>query len=232
MTRDINEELELIQNTICDTKYVLDDASPSKGMRKLLSKWLFSFFVVNLLLFLIIQVSIQACFYGTEIYYSVYRISNILFLLIPVMIYFVFLKKINATIKEREFLSGFSINIILLSLIKMYPAISYYLNTDIMILFYDTIPLDLLVIFLSIFQMYKYFRDKSLIYLNIILFIYMILFIFIKSIAFNTANVNLLLSNMMSLIDYLTMFSVIPIFVFGLLIFLLKNYEKKYSRYL
>lgn len=98
-----------------------------------------------------------------------------------------------------------------------------------MLLLYDTIPLDLLVIFLAIFQIYRYFHNKSLIYLNIILLVYMMFFIFIKSIAFNITEINLLVSHMMSLIDYLNMFSVVPVFVFALIIFLLRNYEKKYS---
>lgn len=65
--------------------------------------------------------------------------------------------------------------------------------------------------------------------MNIILLVYMIFFISIKSIAFNTTEVNLLITHMMSLVDCLNMFSVVPIFVFTLIIFLLKNYEKKYS---
>lgn len=229
MIKDVKENLELIQNTIYDTKYVLDDASPNKGIKKVLSQWLFSFFIVNLLSFLIVQISLKTHFWGTEIYYSMYRIFNILSLLIPVMIYFLFLKKINMTIKERDFLQSFSIYITLLSLIKMYPALSYYINTDIMLLLYDTIPLDLLVIFLAIFQIYRYFHNKSLIYLNIILLVYMMFFIFIKSIAFNITEINLLVSHLMSLIDYLNMFSVVSVFVFALIIFLLRNYEKKYS---
>ena len=90
MIKDVKEDLELIQNTIYDTKYVLDDASPNKGIKNVLSQWLFSFFIVILLIFLMLLVSSKTHFYGTEMYYSFYRISTILSLLIPVMIYFLF----------------------------------------------------------------------------------------------------------------------------------------------
>lgn len=229
MRKYAEENLELIQNTICDTKYVLDDASPNSGIKKVLTNWVISFFIANLLLFLMLMFSLKTNFYGTETYYSIYRISNILFLLTPVTIYFIFLKKINMTVKEKEFLLSFSVYIILLSLIKMYTTLSYYINADILLVLYDTIPLDLLIISLAIFQIYKYFHNRLFIYLNVILLVYMICFIFIKSVAFNTTVVNLLLVNMVTLIDFLNMFSVIPVLVFTLIIFIIKKHEQKYS---
>lgn len=223
MNKKIYEDLDTIKKTIGDTKYVLDDARPCNGIKKVLLIWLVSFSLSHLLLFIYVKFSLFYNFFGTELYYQIYRISHIGLLALSFIIYQFYSNKLSMTVKEKDFLRGFMIYPLFLSFFKALNSISFYINTNVMVLLYDTIPFDLIIAFMAIFQIYRYFNEKYFLYLSICLMIFIALFTFIKIVSFNMSDVNMLIVSINNLVDIINLYSIIPILLLGISIFFMKE---------
>lgn len=114
----------------------------------------------------------------------------------------------------------------LLVLLKMIPSVFNYITTEILLQFYDKFSFDLIITFLAIFYLFKYFKDKKYKYLMICFFIYMCITFFLKFyvIDFYTAfSINMPVLKIKNVISIINEFSLYQIVVFGLSIYFMKN---------
>ncbi|MFR1755387.1 MAG: hypothetical protein ACLSWA_00765, partial [Thomasclavelia spiroformis] len=165
--------LDIINNAIDDAKFVLNDTTPYKGIRKVFIYWICYLLVINLFLFIYWQLAINSNFIISESFYTFNRIFKISLNLIAIIIYVVATNKVNMTLKEKNFLKTFTVFPVLLSLLKILFFISHYLNAGVILRLYDTFSFDLVITFIALFYLMKYFKDKRYNYLLIGFFVYM-----------------------------------------------------------
>lgn len=223
MNKNAYDNLDIIKKTIDDTKYVLDDSKPCNGIKKVLLIWLASFLGSNLLMFIYLKLSQYFDFFGTDLYYQIYRIFNIGVLVIVFAIYQFCSCKFSMTVKEKDFLKEFMIYPLFLSFFKALNSISYFINIDVMVLLYDTIPFDLIITFMAIYHIYRYFNEKYFLHLSFLLMIFIVVFIFIKFVSFNMSNINMLIVTINSLFDIINIYSVLSILLLGISTYFMKE---------
>ena len=132
--------------------------------------------------------------------------------------------------KEKNFLKTFTVFPALLALIKMLPAAFYYINKEIMIQLYDTFSFDLVITFIALFYIMKYFKDKRYKYLLIGLFIYICVTFFLMRYVVNiyvVQSIDMLILKIEDIIDTVNEFSFYQIIVFGLSIYFMKDNDSK-----
>lgn len=174
METNSKEVLDLINQTIGDTKYVLDDAKPYKGILRVLIFWILLYTVASIIFYILNEINTNYELYNTNWYYPLYRISNIIIFTSLPIIYFIKTKKTTMTLKEKNFLHNWIIIPILLSICRMLFPIAYYLNAEIMLQLYSTLPFDLCINIIGLFILYKYFKTTCLKILLVINSIYVV----------------------------------------------------------
>lgn len=223
-------DLSVIDNAINDAKYVLDDATPCQRIRKVFIYWTTYLLVVNLLFYAYFKVSTHTGFFENELFSVYSRIFCILSNIISVVIYIRATKKVNVTLKEKKFLKTFAVFPVLLALIKMLPAVFYYINKEIMMQLYDTFSFDLVITFIALFFIMKYFKDKRYKYLLIGLFIYMCITFFLMYYVVNVyvvQSIDMFIFKIEDIIGIINEFSFYQIVVFGLSIYFMKDTDSK-----
>lgn len=218
--------LDIINNAITDAKFVLNDTTPYKGIRKVFIYWISCLLVINLFLFIYRQIAINSDFIVSGAFYTVNRVFKVSLNLIVIIVYIIAANKVNMTLKEKNFLKTFVVFPVLLSLLKIMFFISYYLNAGVLFRLYDKFSFDLIITFLAIFYLFKYFKDKKYKYLMICFFIYMCITFFLKFyvIDFYTAfSINMPVLKIKNVISIINEFSLYQIVVFGLSIYFMKN---------
>lgn len=175
-----DEEIEMINNAIIDTRFVLDSAKPSKGIYKTLMYWCLSHFIISTVLSIVSALALNYGWIETEYYYPIYRISAIILYLVPSVVYLIYFKKTDMTLKEMNFLKMYSFIPICISLFKILFPISYYINVDFLFALYDVLPFDIVLIMFGLIQLYLYFEDKRYMTLIIGSGIYVIFYSIIK----------------------------------------------------
>lgn len=228
MTKEAFDKLNIINNTIADTKYVLDDTKLCYGIKKVFLIWLSLFFVTNILLFSFWLISLQTSFFGTDLYFQIYRLMNILFPILCFSIYLLSSNKVSMTLKERDFLKGLTIPLLFISFFKMLNTLSYYINVEVMVLLYNTIPFELIFVCLVLFMFYRYFKDKKYLMLNIGILPFIFFFIYIKIYCFNMIKINMTIINLNNILDIMNLFSFLPIILLSLSLYFMK--EKYYGK--
>lgn len=223
LEKKTQDHLNIIKKTIGDTRYILDDAKPAVGIKKVLYRWLILFVVSNLILFIYMKASLYLDFFGTKSYYQIFRLSNIILFCIPIMFYLFYVYRMDMTVKEKDFLKGFMIFPLLISFFKMLNSISYYLDINTMVSLYDTIPFDLFVAFIAIYQLYRYFDDKKYKYVAYLALIFVIMFTLIKYIAIKMITLNTVIINMNNLLDIMNTYSFFLMILFGLVVLFIKE---------
>ena len=131
--------------------------------------------------------------------------------------------RIDITVKEKDFLKEFMIFPVLISFFKMLNSISYYLDINTMVSLYDTIPFDLFVAFIAIYQLYRYFDDKKYKYVAYLALIFVIMFTLIKYIAIKMITLNTFIINMNNLLDIMNTYSCFLMILFGLVVLFIKE---------
>ena len=227
MKKKANDDLSIIKNTIIDTKYILDDGKPYSGIKIVFGNWIKTFIICNLILFIYTEFSIYFNFFGTKQYYQIYRLSNIILLYIPFLLYQFFSCRVDMTVKEKDFLKSFMIFPLLISFFKTLNSISYYIDISAMVSLYDTIPFDLFVLFIAIYQIYRYFDDEGFKYVLYLVFAFLGIFILIKYLAIKLLTINTIVANMNNFLDIVNTYSFFLIIVFGITTILIK--EKSYE---
>ena len=139
------DKLDTINNTIIDTKFILDDGKPYKGIYKTLFFWILSVFLSSIIISIIPYFALTYAWVEFEIYYTIFRIIYIVLFTIPILVYFISTKRMEMTLKELNFLNTFSFIPILISFFKLLTPLSYYLNVDFLLTLYNVIPIDFLL---------------------------------------------------------------------------------------
>ena len=106
----------------------------------------------------------------------------------------------------------------------------YYINKEIMIQLYDTFSFDLVITFIALFYIMKYFKDKRYKYLLIGLFIYICVTFFLMRYVVNiyvVQSIDMLILKIEDIIDTVNEFSFYQIIVFGLSIYFMKDNDSK-----
>lgn len=212
-------KLNTINNSIIDTKFVLDDGKPYKGICMVLLIWIVSVLLVSSVISAIPYLAFSLNWIESEMYYTIYRIAYIILVTLPVLIYYLSIRQINMTLKELSFLKIFSFIPVLISFFKLLTPLSYYLNVNFLLTLYNVIPIDFLLLGLGIYLLKCYFDLKPLNYVIIMITIYIIIFSSIKIITFQQnelTDLMLMVVNIRNIFDILHSFS-ITLFIFILL---------------
>jgi len=218
--------LDIINNAIDDAKFVLNDTTPYKGIRKVFIYWICYLLVINLFLFIYWQLAIKSNFIISESFYTFNRIFKISLNLIAIIIYVVATNKVNMTLKEKNFLKTFTVFPVLLSLLKILFFISHYLNAGVILRLYDTFSFDLVITFIALFYLMKYFKDKRYNYLLIGFFVYMCIMFCLKFYVidfYNISSVDMSVLRIKNVVEIINEFSLYQIVGFGLSIYFMKN---------
>ena len=128
-----------------------DDKKPCEGMRVVLSVWILSFLILN-----IIRNRIS--------FIPVGLICSIL----SFLVYLLMVKKSDISVKERRFLKSFAIYPLLILLTE----IASVLNLQSV---YSKLPLSYLIAFAAIYSIYSYFHDKKYVYLLMVDMLFIVL---------------------------------------------------------
>lgn len=168
------ELLDLIDNTIADTHYIKDDLKPTKSIYKIFSLWTIFYIITSIFILVYNKLGVYLELYLYDWYFPTTRISSILLLLLTLFAYFILIRKIKGSIKEKDFLMLYSVIPIILILSRLAYPLSYYVNTELIIRLYETIPIDLIAIVIGAVLLNYYYKSnftKKLIYINIIILI-------------------------------------------------------------
>lgn len=231
---NINDQINLINNTIIDTRFVLDDAKPFKGIFKTLLIWSISNLIINIIFMIITNLAFHYGWIEFPIYYSFARFFQITMFIVPAILYMICLKRIHMTLKEIKFLQTFLVIPIFISLFKILFPLSYYLNIEFLLIMIQAIPLDIIFMTFGLIQLYSYFKDKKLAVPIVLSFIYIIFFSIIKIICHAQQEVTPFLEFITQIRNILAMTSDYAIFlsamIFISLYFIWKdNHEQKHS---
>lgn len=228
---DYKTNIDLINNSIIDARYVLDDAKPCKGIYKTLLYWVLSFFTINAILSIIPNIAEYYQWLDSEIYYSAYRIMTIVLFLVPFGIYVLSLYKIDMRLKEISFLKTFLYVPLLTSLFKILFPLSYYLNFDFLLALQDVMPMDIIVLTIGLFHLYLYFKNKKFFILIFLSIIYIIIYSVIGIYLFQLSNteINSLFMNLIQIKNCLFTFndySLVITVIMLLSLLIIKKYGK------
>lgn len=170
-----NKEIKhLIDNTIADTNYVKDDAKPTNHIYKILKLWTVLYAITSLAILIYDRIGTYQELIFYDWYYPIIRVESILLFTITLLTYVIPTWKMKGSLKEKDFLKFYSIIPISLVLARLIYPLSYYINSELLVTLYSTIPLDLIIIIIGSIILNYYYKarfTKGLIILNIILFI-------------------------------------------------------------
>lgn len=224
------EKINLINDTMIDARFVLDDAKPRKGICKTLFSWCFSFFIISFILSIIPKIAQNSLWIESPNYFSIYRILMIFFYTIPPIVYVICMSRINMTLKENAFLRTFIYIPIFISVFKMLFPLSYYLNSNFLLSLYDTIPIDIIFLTFGLIQLYSYFKNRNIIIMIILSIMYIIFFSVIKIITFQQIELSTTLLFCMKIRNYIDVVNSYSIFLAGTMListFLIKHSNEK-----
>ena len=125
-------DLDIIDNAIDDAKFVLNDSIPYKGIRRVFIYWICYLLVINLFLYVYWKLAINFNFNMNELFFLLNRIFYISLSIISIIVYIIATNRVSMTLKEKNFLKTFTVFPVLLALLKMLPAVFYYINKEIM----------------------------------------------------------------------------------------------------
>lgn len=165
---DNKEILEKIRDAQNDTRYILDDSTPKKGLIKTLTIWFSSYLVFSIILYFISNYAMTSL---NENLFSLVRVMTVILFLLTIVIYVISVYKIKMTFKEKDFLTFFTCFIAIMAFIRMIFPISYWLKADFLLSIFDSFPIESLVVILALFVLFNYFRTKTIlliILLNIV----------------------------------------------------------------
>lgn len=175
MENNKNKELiNIIEQTIIDTRYIKDKETPYSNICKTFFFWTLFYSLVSFIIYLYHIIGDNFLLFEKDWYYSISRVLNISLFSILLISYFVIFSKKSMSLKEKDFLKFYSIIPVFLVFTRIIYPLTYYLNTDILIGLYNTLSLDLLILIFSAFMINFYFKSKfsrNLILLNIIIYI-------------------------------------------------------------
>ena len=219
------ETIEVINKTYDNTKFIIEKNSYLEGIYEVIHSWITVLFFSNAFLLLFEFISQMTGFFGKNLYYIIYNICFIIAYLLPLIIYFIKLKKPYITLKERHFLHLFYLVPVLVSCSKLLFLFSYFFNFDYLLTLYK-IPLDIIATIIGLLLLNNYLKNKKFLILCCFVTIYLIIYSTIMIVFSNTAVLNQLILFLMNLFNYFNRYSIVVILAFFIGIQFIKGKNK------
>lgn len=220
------ETIEVINKTYDNTKFIIEKNSYLEGIYEVIHSWITVLFFSNAFLLLFEFISQMTGFFGKNLYYIIYNICFIIAYLLPLIIYFIKLKKPYITLKERHFLHLFYLVPVLVSCSKLLFLFSYFFNFDYLLTLYSSIPLDIIATIIGLLLLNNYLKNKKVLILCCFVTIYLIIYSTIMIVFSNTAVLNQLILFLMNLFNYFNRYSIVVILAFFIGIQFIKGKNK------
>lgn len=154
--------LNIIKQAEADTNYIKDDKPISTYFEEVFRKWIISFMLINLLIYIYQSIGNSMDFNTNEVYYIIIRIGYLILYPLSLIYYFFLIQQRKHSLKERDFLKLYAIVPCIIIFTKIVPAISYYLQSGLFLTLSQSISLDVLALIISSILMKFYFRDNNL----------------------------------------------------------------------
>lgn len=164
MSVDYKEQMDIINQTINDTKYLKDDYKPSRGLIKVISTWFCMYIISEIIFNFINELNFRyRLFLIYDWYFAVYKLFIVVVSLLITLFTIIYVNKINITFKERDILKGWLIFPILFTVIDILPVFTSFLNSELVFDFYSAFPLTLLLTLMMVVFIYSQYKYKELI---------------------------------------------------------------------
>ncbi|WP_050638369.1 hypothetical protein [Candidatus Stoquefichus sp. SB1] len=223
--------LNIIEQTINDTKYIKDSYQPFLGIYKILKYWLLLYTFSILSFFCIDKINMNLELYNYSSFYTIYNLYRIILCIaIPTILLLCILKS-NISLKERKFLKIWLIFPVFLCLDNCLASITSFLNAEVMISFYQSLPISCIINIISLLYFYYYFKQKKLIILAFIYAIYCSCSFYFLSIYFNLTEINIFYTNLFTILNFLQTYKIVELLTLFITIVLLRrNRQELYER--
>lgn len=226
---DYKEQMDIINQTINDTKYLKDNYKPSRGLIKVISTWFLMYTISEFILNFINELNFKYQFFLTyDWYFFVYDSLIVVNFIIIAVFMIIYVLKINITFKERDILKGWLIFPLLFSLIEILPVFTTILNSELVFDFYSAFPLSLLLTLIMIIYIYSQYKYKDLIWVIIFNSIAIMFTFVIMSFIINSDEIINISSNFIFSFNEFLSFKGWEIIIILITLFILKrrvNYE-------
>lgn len=171
----------IIDKAIFDSKYISTDIPYQEGIFFVILVWTILYGASSFLITIFDNTILKHIMLEPnnlsllQSYYSFKRMMILFLFSLSIIGYFIALKNKDMTIKERDFMKYFSIFVVLISLSRMFFVLTFYVNTEMLLKLYDSLPLDLIVSIIAIYLLYQYTNNKLVLIIllaNILLFFF------------------------------------------------------------
>lgn len=229
--KDYKQQLNIIEQSMNDTKYIKDSYYPANGIIKILKYWFLLYTFSILTFFIIDKINIGFELYNYSIFYTVYNLYRIMICCMIPVILVIYIKKMDITVKERRYLKIWVVFPILFCLDNCLGIISSLLNANLMISFYQSFPISSIVNIIFIIYLYSYFKYNGFIALISICILYYGCSFYFLSTYINLLESSIFQTNLFILISNCQSYRIIEILTLLIAIILLnrkcpKVYEK------
>lgn len=227
---EYKKRLNIISQTINDTRYIKDSYIPLSGIVKILKLWFVMFTLSVLSFYTIDKLNMSYELYNHPTFYSIYNTYRILICIIIPLFLYMYISKSDISLKERRFLKVGLIFPSLLCLDNCLSSISSILNADLMISFYQSFPVSGIINVIFLFYLYSYFKHKSIIALVSVYIVYLTCSFYYLSIYYNLTQSSDFQSNIFMILNSFQLYRVIEILTLLLAIIIFNrrqtsNYE-------
>lgn len=179
---DNNQKINEIKSYMEDARYSIIE-KPYLNIFKIISIWIISLFMSDVILNIITDISINLNWIETNWYFQLYNYLQLFLYLSTILIYFLSIYKINLRYREKVFLKTWSFIPIFIIFSKLLPLIIQYINAYFLLNFYNILTIHSVVFLAGLFLIYSYRKNKIyiieivlntiVIILNLILTVYM-----------------------------------------------------------
>lgn len=204
-------QIDLILQSIEDSKEVHNYDLTFEGIRKFLIIWVVIYATYNGMIAIIQKLNLSNRWYLMEDYYLLYNVSTIVTNFLMIGILLICIKKGTMSLRERRFLKCWVCFPIVMLVQNILVSITPYVNTTVMLQYYDAFPLSLIIQSLSVIFLYSYCRKKEVLMIFFSTILYSI-FVFIFKISTQyMVEFNEFYSRLFQLVETLEMYKVIEI---------------------
>ena len=228
---DHQKRLNIIDQTMNDTKYIKDTYQPTSGIIKMLKLWFLLYACSILTFFIIDKINMDFELYNYSSFYTIYNTYRIMICCLIPIILFICIQKSDISLKERRYLKIWLVFPILFCLDNCLSSISSLLNAETLISFYQSFPISSIVNITFLLYLYYYVKYKHFISLTFIYTVYCSYSFYYLSIYFNLIESSVFQTNLYIIINYFQTYRIAEILTLLVSIILLsRGYYKIYEK--
>lgn len=225
------ERLNIIEQSMNDAKYIKNSYQPTLGIKKILKYWFLLYFFSILTFFIVDKANMNFDLYNYSSFYTIYNLYRIAICCFIPIILFICILKTNISLKERRYLKIWLVFPILFCLDNCLTSISYFLNAEILITFYQSFPISSIINIIFLVYLYSYFKNKSFIILIIIYTVYCSYSFYFLSVYFNLIESNVFQTNLYVVMNYFQTYRIVELlFLLVVIIILNRKSQKTYEK--